>query len=548
MSHIQRHSDPGPTMDRTMRATELGPTLQSLGRRLRLRDGVWTASRTLWLALTTATLILMAGRLTPIEHLGGWTAAPVVIWASAVVVSTLLHPLTTATIARRADRLLQLEERLSTAVTLRLQGARGELVDRQWADAVFAARRIDPHRDLRLPVHRRGIQSAIVAALAVAALLIAPNPMDLVLERRATVRQAAQEEAKQIDELRAAVEQQTAPTAEKRAETLYALADLARDLRANPGSPEQGLADIAQTEDRLRALRDPEIAPRQASLEQLAEQLAHLAAPESGRAAGSQTPLQDLAPALAAMSPAQQEAAARQLDQLATTLDAVAPGLAQAVAELARATRHGSSPEVQHAAEVVASAVVQAQREQALQQALDQALAQLQRSREAIARAGRAGVSAGARADASAGDGRAGQGAANGQGQAGGGGGTTARQLPPSARTGRADDPTGPAREPAVGELDEIYAPRIDGGSGEVDSVAGVPDAQGEVETRQERQSLPAGGTAHVPYTDVLPTYREAATAAMEREYVPPGLRDYVKAYFSRLDPASEDAAASEEP
>lgn len=541
-----------PAAQCALDTTELGPVLRLLTQWLRLRDGLLTASRTLWLPLVASILVLTAGHLRPIEHLTRWAIMPPALWAILVVAWALLRPLPPYTVARRADALLELKERLSTAVVLRAQGTRGNLVDRQWDDAVALAGQIKPHRDLGFRVDSEGIRRAMVAVVAVVVLLVAGNPMDQVLERRAAVREAAQVEAKRVEAVRDDVAEETTPTSEERAQALHALAELARQLQANPGSPEQALADLAQAEDVLHAQQDLRADAREASLMQLTEQLANLAASELGQDTAGQPTQDDLARALVALSAAKQKEAAARLEQLASSLDAVAPGdatasdLARSLEELARAARSGDPVAVEQAAAAVDSALTRAQREQALQQALEQALAQLQRSRETVASAAQRGPAATERADA--GQSGQSQGQAPGQGQTGGGGGTSARQLPPSARSGQADDPTGPAREPAVGELDEIYAPRIEGSAGDVDALSGIPTDEGESQIRRERQPLPGGtGAARVPYTEVFPAYREAASAAMEREYVPPGLRDYVKEYFSRLDPGTEDATDQDE-
>jgi len=89
-----------------------------------------------------------------------------------------------------------------------------------------------------------------------------------------------------------------------------------------------------------------------------------------------------------------------------------------------------------------------------------------------------------------------------------------------------------------VGELEEVFAPRIPGTAGDAEFVPGQQGPGGQSVTRQERQPLPGQpGRAMVPYRDVFPAFREAAAAALEREYIPPGLRDYVREYFSRLEP-----------
>jgi hypothetical protein len=46
-----------------------------------------------------------------------------------------------------------------------------------------------------------------------------------------------------------------------------------------------------------------------------------------------------------------------------------------------------------------------------------------------------------------------------------------------------------------------------------------------------------AEGAALVPYADVWASYAAAAAETMEREYVPVGLKEYVRDYFTLLEP-----------
>jgi hypothetical protein len=55
---------------------------------------------------------------------------------------------------------------------------------------------------------------------------------------------------------------------------------------------------------------------------------------------------------------------------------------------------------------------------------------------------------------------------------------------------------------------------------------------------REQQDPLPgAAGQALLPYSQVYQEYLDAANQAMERSYVPPGLKDYVRDYFSQLEP-----------
>ena len=200
-----------------------------------------------------------------------------------------------------------------------------------------------------------------------------------------------------------------------------------------------------------------------------------------------------------------------------------------------------------------------AQRELDAQDAFGQALAEVQAGDRRVASAGNppaeqasAGDQAAAGTPAAQG-GQGGQGNQPGQGgqgnqagqaggsgqQAGGGGGTTANQLPGADRTGRAADPTRPNKDYGVDST--VYAPTgelPESAQGKPDFIPGQQGTGGETQTREGESTQPGTlGPGLVPYQQVYKTYADQAAAAMEREYVPLNLRDYVREYFSKLEP-----------
>ncbi len=135
-----------------------------------------------------------------------------------------------------------------------------------------------------------------------------------------------------------------------------------------------------------------------------------------------------------------------------------------------------------------------------------------------------------------------GQGQGQGQGsQAGGGGGTNANSLPPATNTGKAGDPKGTGSNTGVGSLDsQVYVPRekIPGLSENELFIPGQDSGEGETQTSEKPD--PFGGQynpALVPYNAVYQQYLDAANQAMEQSTIPPGLKDYIREYFTQLEP-----------
>ena len=395
-------------------------------------------------------------------------------------------------------------------------------------------------------------------AAAVLALAVLPNPMDATLAQRAAVAQAAEDQAQQIETLREEIENAHELTPETREELLRQLAELAEQLRANPGDREDALADVSRVEESLRQRLDPNAAARQAALESLAAQLQNLAGGETSDEANlsdATEALEVLAEMAAEMSEAERGSLAQSLAQAAArAAQAGDQGLAQALAAMAQAVASGDIQAAAQAAQAAAEAVARAEDELADQAALQEVLSELQQGRQSIAQAGQAqalaqgqvqgqGQGQGQSQGQGQGQGQSqsqGQGQGQGQGQPGGGGGTKADTLPPARRTGEAGQPQGPGQPGTVGLLDQqVYVPwERRGGSGDELTISGQETGQGEIEVREQRDPLPgAPNPVLVPYYDVYYDYLDAANQSIERSYIPPGLKNYVRDYFSQLEP-----------
>jgi septal ring factor EnvC (AmiA/AmiB activator) len=537
------------------KSSPLTPYLLRMGWRLRLRDGLILAQRTLWLAILLAGLVLLAGRVFPIERIN-WAWASLALWLAGCTSYALAHPLPDMHIARQVDVELNLKERLSTSLALeKEQGSRlfasfaPELVKKEHQDALRAAQAIDPARDFPLRIERRAMSRA--AGLLAAALLLTflPNPMDAVIAERKSVVEAARRQAVEIEKTRQKIETAQEMSPEERKELLRKLAELAEQLRSNPGDRQQALADLSRLDEALRQKMDPKGDQRQAALEAMAAQLQAMAKnenPQIGDLQAAAQAAEQLAKQMETMSKEEREALAQQLAEMAArAAQAGDTSLAQALAALGQAAQSGDPNAAKSAAQQTAKALQQAQSELANQRAFNQALSQLQTSRQQISGAGQPAQRAqgsGQGQGQSPGQGQGqnpGQG--QGQGQAAGGGGTNASSLPPSTRTGKAGDPTGQGRDSGTGALDsQVYVPRENPQGGNGDQVFIPGQDTGEGETQSSEINDPLGGLnnpALVPYNTVYQEYLDVANQAMDQSAIPSGLKDYVREYFTQLEP-----------
>jgi hypothetical protein len=532
-------------------ARDMRAHVAHFGRRLRWRDGWLLAQRWLWLASLGALCIQLAGRVWPLAHLGLWALVPLGTWLVLVVGISLLRPLPPLWVARRVDTELNLKERLATALVLE-RGADGmrhpfqaSLVALQRQDALAAAQAVDVRRAFGLRGLRRPLALAAVLLVPALALARLPNPMDDLIAERAAVAQAAQEQAKEVEKLRQEIQHTQELTPEKREELLRQLQELAEQLRANRGDRQEALADLSRVEEALRRQLDPNADARQAAMQALAAQLQALAQAQDDQAADLSDPaqaLQQLAQSPGDMPEAQRQELAQSLAQMAARVGQAGDAdLAQALAALGQAAQSGDTEAAQAAAQTAADALAQARGQLAEQAALGQALSQLQNGRQALAQAGTAQPGpAQAQGQGQGQNQGTGQGQGQGQGQPGGGGGTKANSLPPANSVGQAGRPRGAGRPSTSGQLDQqVYAPwERRPGNGEQLSISGQDTGQGETQLRRQQDPLPGSpDRALVPYSQVYQDYADAANQTMERSYIPPGLKDYVREYFSRLEP-----------
>ena len=556
---------------------DLLPYLKRLRRRLRLRDGWQLIQATAWWAGLACGLILLAGRVWPIEKLGVWALAPWGLWLIGVLGYSLLRSLPPMRVARQVDAELGLKERLSTSLALDAlreptAGSAGallatfqpDLVDIQQRDALETARRIRVNQDFPLRFARKPWLAA--AALVVVAIVLArlPNPMDKVLAEREAVRHAAEQQARQVEKVNQEIQKAQELSPEEREELQRQLEELSKQLRLNPGDREEALAQLSKVEESLRQKLDPNGEARQAALQAMAAQLQSLAKSETGQQEGdlaaAAEALQKLAEQMKSMDAAQQQELAKSLAQMAARLaQSGDANLAQSLAAMAQALQSGDASAASQAAQNAAQAMAQAQSQMAAQAAIQQALSQVQSSRQAMAQAGQSAVAQGQTGQGPGQGQNPGQGNNPGQGQnpgqgpgsgqsqnpsqgqsAGSGGGSKANTLPPATRSGRAGSPQGPGQSAPLGDLKaSVYAPRERmATNGDKLYIPGQDTGQGETQAHEQRDPLPgAAGPALVPYDQVFSSYLDSANQAMDQSYIPSGLKDYVRQYFSELEP-----------
>ncbi len=526
--------------------TDLASLLARLAARYRQADCLWRFSRTAWLGPLAAVLVLAAARVLPLAGDRFWAVG---LAAVVLVVLRLLawrrrsDPLAAAI---RTDRALGLKDRLATAWLLeaeavqagsgqedgagwsdqaiasnlvasnpvapnpvapnsiggdaplpdsgRAPGApRRDLVARQRADALAAAREVDPRRVAPLLWARRPLFAFALLSAGALLLVLLPNPRHAELARRAAVKATARALAAEFRRREAVLVDPAQRSEAGRQEAGAALGALAKRLDASRGRAESDLAALAEAETTLRRGLDADALRAAAEARGLAERLSALSRearrPVGEAAAGTaDTSATRLAEDLRRLmeSAADDDQVAR--DALAAALRdearSAALDLPEAAGQLeaaAEALRQGDRAAARRAATALGESLGAAEAAAGGARTIEDTLAAVRAGRSGIAQANASGQAVGPaamtggeqRADADGGADTA-QGRQGQDGAEGGGGSPEAS----AGRQERAADAPGAVAQPSEGESRPGEAAAQPGQGGDQPGAPGTSGSQ----------------------------------------------------------------------
>jgi hypothetical protein len=534
--------------------------LRRLRLKLRLQRLVHSVVAGLWVALAAGLCLLIIGRWHPIKNLYLWSLLPLIAWLIVVILVTLFKPIQLVEVARRVDFRLGLKDRLSTAMWLNEPHDQipapfaVALVDRQQQDAAQSVMAENLGRVFAIRMDWRRLALAALIVFVGFILTAVPNPMDRLLAERQIVAEETERIADDLDALAEELAQESDLSNPEIEAALEELQDLTEALRENPGDLEDALADISDLEQDLEQRIGDRLDQRQAAMDALSQQLESLAQAEGL----SQETASDPSAALEELTqsiPSDPQAMAQSLSNAATAAAQTGDTeLAQALAQLASALQSGDEAAVQEAGEQAGESLSNSLDDLASQTAQQQLEAALQSARSQLTqRVAQAGAGQGESQGEGQGDGEGegegegqgqsegqGQGPGQGQGQPGGGGGTTADSLPGANSSGQAGEPEGEGQSAGTGELEggDGQSSMGESTSGEMVYVPGQDTGQGEINIQEMGEEQPgSSSSALVPYQSVFPTYLQSTLSALEGSLIPPGLENYIRGYFTLLEP-----------
>jgi hypothetical protein len=520
--------------------------------------------------------------LTALAMLAGALIALAIIW---------LRGQPPVTAARRFDVLFELDERVSTALELIAGRIRSndEFAARLLADAGQHADAVRAREHLPLRVSRRDL--ALVAALAalLTFILWLPNPQSEAVQQQAAQNTAIEAAAEDLGQITEQVAADSGLDDEARRELLEALQAGRETLQQAEISPEEALAAVsdvqAALEDQAAAL-GAQLAALEGALQQSAEALRGLEGQGDSGAQSLNQLLEQLASQIESLSPEAQQQAGAALQQAGQAMGAVNPEAGQAMQDAGQALEDGQMEAAQGSLQQAQQGAEQTEQQagalEGAQEQLEDAAEQAGESAEQISQAGleqqelppqgvgqpgeqsaqgmpsesqasdpsqpgqgseasEAGAAGGEPQDRAGDSGAdaenpaesaAGSTSGSGAGDDAGEAGSSTTQGDGAAQSAGGNQPDG-AGERA---FDPVYAPQRLGGEAGDDTVILEPDTSDAPVVEGEFSQNPTGEVT-VPYNQVFADYADAASRALQNNYVPLGLRDIVREYFSSLEP-----------
>jgi hypothetical protein len=514
--------------------------------------------------------------------------------------------------ARRFDVILDLDERISTALEL-LEGrirSNDELVALQVEDARLQARAA--HVSDRVPIRTAPRDWMIVLLLAavLALLLLLPNPQSELIAQNAAQTAAIEEAAEEVREITEEIAADSSLSDPEREQLLEVLETSTQTLQQQNITPEEAFAALSDVQSALRNqanLFNQRVNNSQSAFDSASEQLGDFTPGDQEQTSAQDliSALQTLAENMQNQSQEQREQAAQQLSQAAQSMENTNPQAAQSMQQAAQAMQNGDqqnaqqqlqqaqeslgqqaqqqnqqqqaaqqmnqqAQNVQQAAQQVSQAAQeqsQQQGQQQSQQQQGQPQSQQQQSQQSQqgqqgeeSQQGQQGGQQGqqqsqqAQAQQPGEQGQQGQqgeqagaesqqqnNAMSGAALSSGAGDSPGEQSQNAQQGQRPSQPPNQDNNPdgqGEREYEPIYAPQRIGENGNNgEDIVLEPDGENAPVIEDNFTENPTGNTT-VPYNQVYSNYQNAANQALDSGYVPLGLKDIVRNYFTSLEPS----------
>jgi hypothetical protein len=508
--------------------------LSMIARVIKLQSAVIWFFRGVVLGLVADCVLLVAMRLSPIGMQLQWLVLPPAILGVLGLLAAFLWPIPVEQVARRADFRLGLKERLVTAIELQRSRESHPLAGMQLHDAVEHVRHVEALDAFPVKLPLRELQIIVALAVIATLLVAAPNPMERAVREREQIQQAVRQEAERLNRL---ADQVAASNLDDPVEELsqleQELREGARLLNERSASGEEAMAALSSIEQKILGSQgaggdelDDALSSLAGSLalDQNTRQLATALA--RGDYKESAEELKKLAERVSEMSAADRSRLARSMRTAGNRASRSNPALGRSLAQSGDALEDPNGDPTGSLNEA-AGQLQAADGQLRAGGQRDRALSQLQQSRSAVSRALQA-----ARGRQTPGLQAPGQRGAQGEASDFPGGAGEFDDEMGGDMPGGSNAGTGPGSR-----SETIYDPLFS--TGHEDFIPGGEFDPGEVYAGSFMDDAYTND-AQVGYSSVYANYQEKATQSLQNSYIPAGLKDLVKDYFSSLAPSTK--------
>ena len=450
-----------------------------------------------------------------------------------------------------ADLQFGLRERVTSALELH-EGkidAPAEMRRFQLEDTLSIVKRVDAAKGIPLTFDSQELIFIVVAIALLLAAVVFPNRQASILQGQRAVQQIVDEQIERLEALEEEVLQNEALNEEQRDELLAPIEEALEALEGGVESREEALATLSEAESELRELAE------QNSTDNLEAQMAEAGsnisssageslgeAMSEGNLGETAEALDELAESVGELTAEEQEELGSDLSQAAAELQESNPELAEELAEAGSALQQGDVESAEQALAEASETAGELAEQGETAEAAQQAAEELTEGRQQVAE-GEQGQQ---------------QGEEGQQGQQG--------QQPGEGQQGQAEQPQPGegGEQPGVGEVGQGQPPQQGEGAGggtegggSTDNVFVPPfrnldEFEGvEVELSAECEASPENcgelldttpseigdEESIVPYEEVYAEYANTAYESLAEDYIPIGMKGYIRDYFSSLEP-----------
>ncbi|HYX50137.1 MAG TPA: hypothetical protein VE843_10370 [Ktedonobacteraceae bacterium] len=469
----------------------------------------WTASGII-ISMVCVCCLLLLSRFIAWSTVSYWTIGITSGILLCVVGVALWNRPSFARSAHYIDTQLVLQDRISTAWELLEDSTPISILQRR--DALQQLGKHSVTATIPLRPGRVRLLVFGVAAMAMAVLILLPNPMNTILEQQATLQARLNRQITAINQTRRIIDNQAAISAQERALIDKILRDAITQLQQS-SSQQQAQQSLAQAQSLLNQLRDPQASQKaqgRANASSSLQNSSNANLSNTGKALASgdskalNTSLQNLSSQIAHMTPAQRSQLAQKIEQAASQ-GQDNPQLSSALHQLAKAIADGNPSEIADASKTLESASSQDSVNNATNNSINQASQSLQNAANALASSTDSSTSQTANQNQSPGQGQnPGHTVAPGQGQ-----GTSGQNGQNNTNNNS-------------GKNEQVFVP------GQVGSGTSNISVDGNTGTVQPGNS--------VPYSKVIAQYTQMAHDAIQNSNIPPDLKNLVQDYFNSLE------------